>query len=487
MHMKLRLHRTGAWIRYLLLLACIGMCSQAVTSGEDGVSHTMFLDIVGVVEYDSEPSHATPTYQVQTSFTSLDQNATVTLTVLAQFAKTPHHLDSLDSITKSPLSDEAGFEHNIQPSDESNNMNNGALAEQKADCSDDECDDGREVWDGCNRSDLHATPLCSLQANTTSNAEAIPLWRHIMDAGVLCVGSIGVIANAMTFVTMTVNGRAFSRLTVVLLKHQAIVDMAVCACGSAVFVQRSVHHMTQYTIDYVICYIWYSQTLYWATVLVSVYNLVFIAFDRLVAVCFPVKYKTMSPKNLKIAIAIGYVPCICSAAPCVELVSFVKGQCILGMSLPPDLAYKFYYGYSIHWLFVAYIIPVASFFIFYGRVVVQLRRHRKAITSAIESQALTKSTVRVTNCLITVTAVFIVTVSYHSIYFCAGSVGLMSFDLGGPTQLIGILLTVCNSCANPFMYAMFMPAFRRSLRATIWRKSNAVQDEPTVETPGSTV
>ena len=487
MKRKFGLHRVGAWVNYILLLAYMMMGLQPVESGEDRVRDTMFLDIVGVVEYESEPSHATHTYQVQTYITSLEQKATVTLTVLTQFAKTSGHLDSLNCITASSISDEAGFENNIQPSDETNNMNHAAFAEQKADCSDDDGVGGLGVSDGCNGSDLQTTSLCDVQAKNTSMAETTPLWRHIMDAGVLCVGVIGVIVNAMTFITMTINGRAFSSLTVVLLKHQAIVDIAVCACGSAVFTQQAVHHLRQHTIDFVICYIWYSQMLYWATVLVSVYNLVFIAFDRLVAVCFPVRYKTVSPTHLKIVIAIGYVPCICSAAPCVALVSFVNGQCVLGISLPPDLAYTFYYGYSIHWLFVAYIIPVALFVILYGRIILQLRRHRKAIASTIESQALTKSTVRVTNCAITVTAVFIVTISYHSIYFCAGNVGLVNFDLGGPTQLIGILLTVCNSFANPFMYAMFMPAFRRSLRATIWRKSNAVQDEPTVETPGSTL
>ncbi|KAK2186405.1 hypothetical protein NP493_201g02032 [Ridgeia piscesae] len=306
----------------------------------------------------------------------------------------------------------------------------------------------------------------------SNSSTGTPLWRRIMNAGLLGMAGTGVVANTLTFVTLTINGRAFSRLTAILLRHQALIDAAVCALASGVFMQTSVWHVGQYAIDYAVCFVWHSQYIYWAMVLLSVWNLVFIAVDRLIAVCFPIKYKSLSP---------------CARRPPFDSLPSSTANATSASHCPLDLAKAFYYWFSVYWLFVAYIVPMVSFLLLYGRTVLQLRRQRFAVASATHSQTLTKSTIRVTKCAITVTVIFAATISYDSIYFCLGNVGATSYELGKPVQLVGILMTVCNSLANPFMYAIFMPTFRRSLRRTICRRGNAVHDEGTTVTVGSTV
>ena len=339
------------------------------------------------------------------------------------------------------------------------------------------CDDR-----SCNGSDAVTTSLTWELVNVTSAPDVddtTPRWRYAMNVGVLFMATIGVIANLLTFVTLTVNGRAFSRMTGVLLKHQSLIDAVVCTLASGVFMQTSVWHVGVYAIDVVICFVWHNQYIYWAMVFMSVWNLVFIAVDRLIAVCFPIKYMTQSPIRVKIAIGLTYLASIFIMSPSVYLVSFLHGRCKLGISLAPNVADKFYYWFSIFYLFVSYIIPVVSFIALYSRTILQLHRQRTAIASVMQSHTPTRSTVRVTKCAITVTAIFIVTISYDSIYFFLGNVGVTSYDLGSAVQLVGVLLTVCNSLANPFMYIVFMPAFRRSLKATICRRRNSVQDAPT--------
>ena len=336
--------------------------------------------------------------------------------------------------------------------------------------------DGRS----CNGSEDATMSLTWGLVNATSAPDGddttTPRWRYAMNVCVLLLAPTGVVANLLTFATLTVNGRAFSRMTALLLKHQSLIDAAVCTLASGVFMQTSVWHVGVYAIDVVICFVWNNQYIYWAIVLLSVWNLVFIAVDRLIAVCFPIKYLTKSPVRVKIAIGVTYLASIVSTSPSVNLVSFSHGRCTLGISLSPNVADKFYYWFSIFYLFVSYIIPVVSFVALYSRTILQLHRQRTAIASAIQSHTLTRSTVRVTKCAITVTAIFIVTISYDSIYFFLGNVGVTSYDLGSAVQLVGVLLTVCNSLANPFMYIVFMPGFRRSLKATICRRGNAVQD-----------
>ena len=336
---------------------------------------------------------------------------------------------------------------------------------------------------------LNGSKLNGSDSNITFSAattQANAWWLSVRNAGVITMASTGVVANTLTVVTLTVNGRAFSRLTSVLFKHQAIIDLSVCVLACGVFLQTHVWNMGVRYVDFVVCFLWHSQFIYWTAVFLSAWNLVFIAVDRLIAVCFPVKRKNLSSKQIKIAIAGMYVPCMIIACPSLTYVNFKHGRCALGSFMSPDMHYKFNYWGSIFCLVMDYICPVILFVILYGRIVLQLHRHRNPITSSVQSESLTVSVIRVTKCAIAVTAIFIVSLSFQGIYYCIGSVGVMTFEFRGPMHLFGILMTLFNSFANPFLYAIFMPAFRRSMRTTVCRRRNEVQDEATLDTPGHT-
>ena len=319
-----------------------------------------------------------------------------------------------------------------------------------------------------------------------ASAKTNSWWLPFRSAGVIIVASTGVVANALTVVTLTVNGRAFSRLTAILLKHQAIIDLSVCTLACGVFLQTSAWNTGVRSVDFVVCFLWHTQFVYWTAVFLSTWNLVFIAVDRLIAVCFPMKRKNLSSKHIKMAIAGTYVPCMLLACPSLTYVNYKHGRCALGSFMSPDMHYKFNYWGSIILLFLDYVCPVALFVILYGRIVLQLHRHQTAINSNIQSETLTVPVIRVTKCVIAVTVIFIVSMSFQGIYYCFGSVGVITFDFRGPMHLFGIIMTLCNSFANPFLYAIFMPAFRRSIRATICWRRNEVQDEGTLDTPGNT-
>ncbi|KAI0213427.1 hypothetical protein LSAT2_001543 [Lamellibrachia satsuma] len=480
---------SGAGGSWLLLLVCASMCLRSVRCSGNGDDYTSTTNGTGFSENITNTGHGTQTER--SYFPTQGHVGRETAISENQLGTTLDNVDLVNVTETVATLYEVTIEDMVTPATEANNLSVEIVTEwNDATEGNSDCVSRFGQWNSCNGSYPATTSGPPGQGKTIypgDETATTPLWRRIMNAGLLGMAGTGVVANTMTFVTLTINGRSFSRLTVVLLKHQALIDAAVCALASGVFMQTSVWHVGQYAIDYAVCYIWHSQYIYWGTVLLAVWNLVFIAVDRLMAVCFPIKYKSLSSRGLKIAIAVMYVPCFLSPAPSIRLVTFTHGQCILGITLPPDLAEAFYYWFSIYWLFVAYIIPMVSFLLLYGRTVLQLQHHRKAIASAIQSQTLTKSTIRVTKCAITVTVIFAATISYDSIYFCLGNVGVTSYDLGAPVQLAGILMTVCNSLANPFMYAIFMPTFRRSLYSTICRRGNAVQNDATVVTVGSTV
>ena len=51
----------------------------------------------------------------------------------------------------------------------------------------------------------------------------------------------------------------------------------------------------------------FSQAIYWATIFVSVYNLVLIAYERFLAICRPLRHEVFNEKQLKIILAMVYL------------------------------------------------------------------------------------------------------------------------------------------------------------------------------------
>ena len=51
----------------------------------------------------------------------------------------------------------------------------------------------------------------------------------------------------------------------------------------------------------------FSQAIYWATIFVSVYNLVLIAYERFLAICRPLRHEVFNEKQLKIILVLIYL------------------------------------------------------------------------------------------------------------------------------------------------------------------------------------
>ena len=260
-------------------------------------------------------------------------------------------------------------------------------------------------------------------------------------------------------------------MTVFLLKHQALIDASVCIFATAGSLQTSVSHAGVYVLDLATCFLWYNQYLYWVSVFLSVWNLVLIALDRLIAVCFPTRYTMASPLHLRVVIPIMYVFAIASIYPTFFLVHFVDGHCLKYPSLSIEIHMKLFHLYSMYLLFIISLIPIAMVSVPYGLIVLQLRR--RLTTGASVPQ------LRVTKCAITVTVIFVVISSYHTTCFFVSRLVPVPFRFEGPVQLFGSVLIVVNSFANPFIYMVYLPSFRRSLLATFCRRGHAVQDKTT--------
>ena len=309
----------------------------------------------------------------------------------------------------------------------------------------------------------------SNNATFSPQATAKPLWADIVDKLQIIMDIIGFVANVATAITLHQNGSAFSPVIRILFQHQSLVDALICVI-SLIFVIKPNNWMTgiQY-LDSCICYIHHSYFSIGVTVGLSVWNLVYLSMERWLAVCLPFRHKDLTTGRLKWALVGLYVVSIIGTSP--NFVLHVKLQDKACLARPLfDTSMKrtqdMMYAYAVfHYLF-CYAAPCALLFLFYGLVILTLHRRQKqsklGSSSVIESAAneLTKTA-------LVVTLIFIFSLGFDLWTYLLANFGYIpSYTLGSPIQRAALWLLSVNSGANPFIYVMLIPAYRRSIRST---------------------
>ena len=285
---------------------------------------------------------------------------------------------------------------------------------------------------------------------------------------------LGFIANLITLVILIIYKTEFPDIGRTLLKNQAIADSLVCVMAVGLFVQEFRWTSGFKEFDFLLCQAWHSQAIFWGCVLVSIWNLVFIAADRLVKISYPFKYRCIQQSHIYITFAFIILLCVLCSVPCYfqARYDYEDGKCkdqyyFLSEKFSLLMAY-----YGKFWFAVGYVIPTTCFIILYTKIIWGLRklnkssqkmRHlnrlkqRKICTLTIADKELTKTS-------IIVTAVFFITMSAENWRYFLGRIGIICYEKNTFQLIFGVFLASINSCANPFIYAISLPCFQRSLK-----------------------
>ncbi|KAI0227366.1 hypothetical protein LSAT2_022195 [Lamellibrachia satsuma] len=116
------------------------------------------------------------------------------------------------------------------------------------------------------------------------------------------------------------------------------------------------------------------------------------------------------------------------------------------------------------------------FIVLYGRVVFTLRI-RGNPGSAVKSDVINSASTTLLKMAIAVTSVFAVAIGYAQCYFTLVFTDIIEHVIDSPLEKAAIVLNTCNCVANPFVYVLMLPAFRRILKKTfrcmfVGQKSN---------------
>ena len=294
--------------------------------------------------------------------------------------------------------------------------------------------------------------------------------------------TIGLLANVLTLATLILNGKSFPKISRILLKHQAITDGVVCIMGIGIYCgQWNLMWMTgNATLDFFICQAWHGQAMYWGVVVVSVWNLVLIAFERFLMINYPEKHQNMQTTHIYIIFALVY---ICSSIILIPAYIQVKydsntGKCLNEYYFKNDTSANVFHKlmgyYAISWFLVVYAIPIIIFVVFYAKAILTLQEGQKYLGESNQrSRTLDKANQQLTRTGIAVTIVFILFLSWDSWFFLLHFAGIVAYEFNSHLQVVGVFLANFNSCVNPFIYSASLSIFRKSLQKTLrWRNAH---------------
>ena len=116
---------------------------------------------------------------------------------------------------------------------------------------------------------------------------------------------------------------------------------------------------------------------------------------------------------------------------------------------------------------MVYMVPVLLFVVFYGNVIYSFQQRTKA-DDLTASRVISKASIELTKTAIIVTVIYTLCMTPGYWNYLLGNTGVITFDLKGTMHRIGVWLASVNSSANPFVYALLLPAYRRSIAKTFY-------------------
>ena len=182
----------------------------------------------------------------------------------------------------------------------------------------------------------------------------------------------------------------------------------------------------------------------------------------------PFKHANFTKGKVYIIITVIYVLCpICTGGAAFQNRLTENGTCVSEHYMQGEIIEFLYSVFSVSTLFTFWGIPFVSFVFFYGMVAFKLNKRKRNTDFGI-TRAIDNASRQLTKTAIVVTCIFIIALGYDIWYYLLGKFELVVYKNNTPLQKIGVWLSAFNSVANPFVYIMMMPSYRKCFIKTFF-------------------
>ena len=303
------------------------------------------------------------------------------------------------------------------------------------------------------------------------------------------VTTVGLIGNLTTLLTLAIQEKVLPKIGRILLMHQTLLDTFVCIMSLGYYSQPYMWMTGNITFDRVLCHAWHGQAVFWSVVLMSVWNVVFIAYDRFMLITHPLQHRNMRLNFIYKVFALIYILGFICLIPAFFFVKFEHpcGKFDKCVDEPFVDSPGFWGFYGVFWFFIVYAIPIVVLLALFTKIKLQLHKNKQSFNELLNANAskppvgntralrLEMADQQMTKTAIAVAIVFIISLSWDAFYCMLGFTDKIKYEFNKPFQVTGVFLATFDSCCTPFIYAASMPVFRRSLQISFHRQVSRVK------------
>ena len=251
--------------------------------------------------------------------------------------------------------------------------------------------------------------LITTLENVADVAEGKSKWRRILDIIQTIVLTWGISTNLVSTLCFRKHPAGFSRQIQLLFEHQCWIDFSSCLIGFLTVVSPAYWLVGSYYFDYIMCYLWHGQILYWVVAANSYYGLVLIAMDRYLAVVKPIMYKSITVTKILPALVIIYLLNIFFVWPLGLLVKMEGDKYVAGYTVKGNAGVLLGKAHAVIMTLYEYVFPCVWFVGLYGQIIYTLKK--KKVESAVEGSAsVEKASAQIIKAAIAVTGLFMFTI-----------------------------------------------------------------------------
>lgn len=320
----------------------------------------------------------------------------------------------------------------------------------------------------------------TLEDFTVFDTTPISFWTaHVAYPIIAFVGMFG---NGLVLFVFHKTPSLTSKLSSVLVIHQSIVDFLtsfflLTSSFTEWYLENStmLYELPSSLKDFY-CKFIARKLLVWIGFLVSIYNLVFLSFERYISISYPLWHKRLISRNkLKISVIILWCVCITYAAIYQSLTTrFIFKRCMPFSKFNSNLSKSLV---GILNICIFFIFPLIILSYSYGKMLFIFTKRINPDEGSIPKMEAKYNRIR-KNTIKTfaiVSIAFVLCYVWNQFYFLLQNLGLnLTFDT--PFYRFTIIASFLNCCVNPFIYLIKYEQFIKALRR-IFTNVNETSDQ----------
>ncbi|XP_038059840.1 galanin receptor 2b-like [Patiria miniata] len=224
-----------------------------------------------------------------------------------------------------------------------------------------------------------------------------------------------------------------------------------------------------------ICRLFISKYPLWVTIFASVYSMVCVTMERFFAVVYPLKYKVLYTTSRIIPMMVS-----CWLVGAVSNWFFfynydsVSGK---GCQFVPWPSHATTGVIGVYIFAVVYFIPITTMLFAHWKMIKSLKHQAAILDGKASRGGADKKQAWQLQVAQDLSRMLLVVVVTYAVCWLPNQVLFLAFNLGAPVSFaslpfhLSVILALCNSCINPFIYTLKNKQFREGVKVALRLKS----------------